>query len=99
MLVAVATTAVSVVLGTMMAYPLARMRFPGAAVVAIGAAATYLVPQPLLFIPMSDIINRLELGNTLTADILTHRALLIPVCGRLLFGSFQGAPRRPGAAG
>ena len=65
-LVAVVTTAVSLVLGTMIAYPLARMRFPGAAVVAIGVAATYLVPQPLLFIPMADIINRLELGNTLT---------------------------------
>src|SRR5205814_9633519 len=62
MLVAVVTTLVSVVLGTMMAYPLARLRFPGAAVVAIGVAATYLVPQPLLFIPMSDLINRLALG-------------------------------------
>src|SRR6059036_2022237 len=60
MLVAVVTTVISLVLGTMMAYPLARMRFPGTAVVAIGVAATYLVPQPLLFIPMSDIINRLE---------------------------------------
>ena len=67
MLVAVVTTIVSVVIGTMIAYPLARMRFPGAAVVAIGVAATYLVPQPLLFIPMSDIINRLDLGNTLSA--------------------------------
>src|SRR5881397_4120526 len=67
MLVAVVTTLVSVVLGTMIAYPLARMNFPGAAIVAIGIAATYLVPQPLLFIPMSDIINRLELGNTLSA--------------------------------
>ena len=43
----------------MLAYPLARMRFPGAAVVAIAVAATYLVPQPLLFVPMADIINRL----------------------------------------
>ena len=40
MLVAVVTTVISLVLGTMMAYPLARMRFPGAAVVAIGVAAT-----------------------------------------------------------
>ena len=63
MLVAVVTTVVSLVLGTMIAYPLARMNFPGAAVVAIGVAATYLVPQPLLFIPMSDIINRLGAGQ------------------------------------
>ena len=60
MLVAVVTTVVSLVIGTMMAYPLARLRFPGAALLAIGVAATYLVPQPLLFIPMADIINRLD---------------------------------------
>jgi multiple sugar transport system permease protein len=93
MLVAVVTTVVSVVLGTMMAYPLARMQFPGAAVVAIGVAATYLVPQPLLFIPMADIINRLELGNTLTAVMLTYPTLLIPFCAWLLMGYFKSVPR------
>ena len=93
LLVAVVTTLVSVVLGTMMAYPLARMRFPGAAVVAIGVAATYLVPQPLLFIPMSDIINRLELGNTLTAVMLTYPTLLIPFSAWLLMGYFKSVPR------
>jgi multiple sugar transport system permease protein len=93
MLVAVVTTIVSVVLGTMIAYPLARMRFPGAAVVAVGVAATYLVPQPLLFIPMSDIINRLELGNTLTAVMLTYPTLLIPFCAWLLMGYFKSVPR------
>jgi len=37
MLVAVITTAVSLVLGAMIAYPLARMNFPGAAIVAVGS--------------------------------------------------------------
>jgi multiple sugar transport system permease protein len=81
------------VLGTMMAYPLARLRFPGAAVVAVGVAATYLVPQPLLFIPMSDIINGLGLGNTLTAVMLTYPTLLIPFCAWLLMGYFKSVPR------
>jgi multiple sugar transport system permease protein len=93
MLVAVITTAVSLVLGAMMAYPLARMNFPGAALVAIGVAATYLVPQPLLFIPMADIINRLELGNTLSAVMLTYPTLLIPFCAWLLMGYFKSVPR------
>ena len=93
MLVAVVTTAVSLVLGVMLAYPLARMNFPGAAVVAIGIAATYLVPQPLLFIPMSDIINKLELGNTLSAVMLTYPTLLIPFCAWLLMGYFKSVPR------
>jgi multiple sugar transport system permease protein len=93
MLVAVITTAVSLVLGAMMAYPLARLNFPGAAIVAIGVAATYLVPQPLLFIPMADIINRLELGNTLRAVMLTYPTLLIPFCAWLLMGYFKSVPR------
>ena len=93
MLVAVVTTVVSLVLGTMIAYPLARMRFPGAAVVAIGVAATYLVPQPLLFIPMADIIMRLDLGNTLSAVMLTYPTLLIPFCAWLLMGYFKSVPR------
>ena len=93
MLVAIITTIISLVLGTMMAYPLARMNFPGAAIVAIGVAATYLVPQPLLFIPMADIINRLELGNTLSAVMLTYPTLLIPFCAWLLMGYFKSVPR------
>jgi multiple sugar transport system permease protein len=93
MLVAVVTTVVSLLLGTMMAYPLARLRFPGAAVIAIGVAATYLVPQPLLFIPMADIINRLDLGNTLSAVMLTYPTLLIPFCAWLLMGYFKSVPR------
>ena len=92
MLVAVVTTVVSLVLGTMMAYPLARMNFPGAAIVAIGVAATYLVPQPLLFIPMADIINWLELGNTLSAVMLTYPTLLIPFSAWLLMGYFKSVP-------
>jgi multiple sugar transport system permease protein len=93
MLVAVVTTAISLVLGVMMAYPLARMNFPGAAVVTIGVAATYLVPQPLLFIPMADLINRLDLGNTLSAVMLTYPTLLIPFCAWLLMGYFKSVPR------
>jgi multiple sugar transport system permease protein len=93
MLVAVVTTVISLVLGVMIAYPLARMRFPGAAVVAIGVAATYLVPQPLLFIPMADIIIRLDLGNTLSAVMLTYPTLLIPFCAWLLMGYFKSVPR------
>jgi multiple sugar transport system permease protein len=93
LLVAIVSTAISLVIGVMCAYPLARMRFPGAAVVAIGIAATYLVPQPLLFIPMADIINHLNLGNTLSAVMLTYPTLLIPFSAWLLMGYFKSVPR------
>ena len=93
MVVAVVTTLVSLVLGTMAAYPLARMNFPGAAIVATAIAATYLVPQTLLFIPMADIIFTLGLANTLSAVMLTYPTFLIPFCAWLLMGYFKTVPR------
>jgi multiple sugar transport system permease protein len=93
MLVATVSTAISLVFGVMLAYPLARMNFPGSALVSFAVAATYLVPQPLLFIPMAEVIERMGLGNTLTSVILTYPTLLIPFCAWLLMGYFKGVPR------
>jgi multiple sugar transport system permease protein len=93
MQVAIVSTVISLVFGVMLAYPLARMRFPGAALIAFAVAATYLVPQPLLFIPMADIINWLNLGDTLTSVMLTYPTLLVPFCAWLLMGYFKTVPR------
>ena len=93
LLVAVISTAISLVLGVMLAYPLARMRFAGAGLIAMTVAAIYLVPQPLLFIPLADLINRLDLGNTLSAVILTYPTMLVPFCAWLLIGYFKTVPK------
>ena len=93
LLVATVTTVISLVLGTMAAYPLARMNFPGAAVMALSIAATYLVPQTLLFIPMADLMNRLGLVNSLWSVVLTYPTFLIPFCAWLLMGYFKTVPR------
>jgi multiple sugar transport system permease protein len=93
LVVAVISTAISLVLGTMLAYPLARMRFAGAGLIAMTVAAIYLVPQPLLFLPLADVINRLNLGNTLTAVILTYPTMLVPFCAWLLIGYFKTVPK------
>jgi multiple sugar transport system permease protein len=93
LLVATVSTVVSLVLGAMAAYPLARMRFPGAGVLAVAIAATYLVPQTLLFIPMADVVYRLGLSNSLSAVMLTYPTFLIPFCAWLLMGYFKTVPR------
>jgi ABC-type glycerol-3-phosphate transport system permease component len=93
MLVAVVATAISLILGTMLAYPLARMRFAGSSLIAMTIAAIYLVPQPLLFIPLADVINHLHLGNTLTSVILTYPTMLVPFCAWLLLGYFKTVPK------
>src|SRR5216117_997052 len=93
MLVATVSTVISLLLGVMLAYPLARMRFPAAGLLAITVAVTYLVPQTLLFVPMADLINRMKLGDTLTAVMLTYPTLLVPFCAWLLIGYFKTVPK------
>ena len=93
MLVAVIATGISLLLGSMLAYPLARMRFRGGALLAIAVAITYLIPQTLLFVPMADLIGRLKLGNTLTAVMLTYPTLLVPFIAWLLMGYFKTVPK------
>jgi multiple sugar transport system permease protein len=83
----------TLILGTMLAYPLARMRFAGSSLIAMTIAAIYLVPQPLLFIPLADVINHLHLGNTLTSVILTYPTMLVPFCAWLLLGYFKTVPK------
>jgi len=93
MLVAVVATGISLLLGSMLAYPLARMRFRGGALLAVTVAVTYLVPQTLLFVPMADLIGRLKLGNTLSAVMLTYPTLLVPFIAWLLMGYFKTVPK------
>jgi multiple sugar transport system permease protein len=93
MLVALVATAISLLLGSMLAYPLARMRFRGAPLLAVTVAVTYLVPQTLLFVPMADLIGRLKLGNTLSAVMLTYPTLLVPFIAWLLMGYFKTVPK------
>jgi multiple sugar transport system permease protein len=93
MLVAAVSTIISLVLGLMLAYPLARMRFPASGLLAIAVAMTYLVPQTLLFVPMADLINRMKLGDSLSAVMLTYPTLLVPFCAWLLIGYFKTVPK------
>jgi len=40
-----------------------------------------------------DVINRLDLGNTLTSVILTYPTMLVPFCAWLLLGYFKTVPK------
>src|SRR5256886_6792155 len=66
MLVAVIATGLSLLLGSMLAYPLARMRFRGGALLAIAGAVTFLIPQPPLLLPKAPRICPPNHRNTLT---------------------------------
>jgi multiple sugar transport system permease protein len=93
LLVATASTIISLTFGILAGYALARLRFLGAGVLGVGIFISYLVPQTLLFIPMFDVIKRLNIGDTYWALILTYPTFLIPFCTALLMGYFKSIPR------
>jgi multiple sugar transport system permease protein len=93
MLVAFASTGISVIASIPAAYALARLRFPAANALGWLIFLFYLVPPTLLFIPLVDVVHRLGLANTLWALILVYPTFLIPFGTWLLTGYFRALPR------
>ena len=90
--VGVVSSAIAVVIGTLAAYSLARLRFLGSATLARSVLFMYLVPSSLLFIPLFLIINNIGLRNTLWALILTYLTFNVPFCTWMLLGYFRTIP-------
>jgi multiple sugar transport system permease protein len=91
-LIALATTAITVVTSAFGAYALVRLRFPGRRLLARGLVYTYLVPQALLFIPLFTILVNAGLSNTRTGLVLTYLGFTVPFCTWLLMGYFLSVP-------
>jgi len=93
MLIALASTLISLFCGLLAGYALSRLKFPFAGSLGTGIFITYLVPQTLLFIPLADIIRNFHLGDSPWALILTYPTFLIPFCTWLMMGYFKAIPR------
>jgi multiple sugar transport system permease protein len=93
LIVSISSTAISLLLGILAGYALARLRFWGAGALGVAIFISYLVPQTLLFIPMFDVIKSLNIGDTYCALILTYPTFLVPFCTALLMGYFKSIPR------
>ena len=74
----VLATSVSVVIGTIAAYALARLKFFGVGAFGTGIFVTYLVPTSLLFLPLAQVINWLSIADSKWALILTYPTFLMP---------------------
>jgi multiple sugar transport system permease protein len=91
-IIAVATTLASLVFGCLGAYAIARLRFPGRAMIARGLVFTYLVPPSLLFIPLFAVLSTLRLIDTHEGLILTYLGFTMPFASWLLLGYFRSVP-------
>jgi multiple sugar transport system permease protein len=86
-------TSASVVIGTIAAYALARLKFFGVGTFGTGIFVTYLVPTSLLFLPLAQVVNWLGLSDTKWALIVTYPTFLVPFCTWLLMGYFKTVPK------
>jgi len=93
LLVTILATTVSVVIGTIAAYALARLRFFGVGSFGTGIFVTYLVPTSLLFLPLAQVVNWLGLADSKWALVVTYPTFLVPFCTWLLMGYFRTVPK------
>jgi len=93
MIVSVVSTLLSLVCSVFIGYALASLRFPGSNFLGVGIFLVYLVPPTLLFLPLADVIAKLDLYNTYWALILTYPTQLVPFASWLLMGYFRTIPK------
>lgn len=90
--IALGTVVITVVTAAPAGYALARLNLPGAGTLSIAIFLTYLVPPSLLFIPLSQVVARLHLTDSIWALIIIYPTFTIPFCTWLMMGFFKTIP-------
>ena len=91
-IVASSVTVVSLLISSFAAYSMVRFRYRFRGLVGRIILLTYLTPGSLLFIPLSIIIARLHLGNSLYGLVIIYLTFSIPLSTWLLSGYFRSVP-------
>lgn len=90
--VALATTAVSTVVGSMAGYSLVRLRYVGRAAFGRLLIYCYLAPGSVLFIPIFGMMVHLHLTNSLFGLGLTYLTFTVPFCTWMMMGYMDTVP-------
>ncbi len=92
-LVAIVSTAVSVLVASLGAYGLTRLRWRGSNFFASVVLIAYLMPPVLMFIPIYQIFSALRLTNSLTGLMVAYPTFGLPFATWLLMGYYASIPR------
>lgn len=93
LIVSTAVTVIAVFISALAAYSMVRFRYRFRSVFGRLILFAYLTPTSLLFIPLSILIARLGLGNSLHGLILVYLTFSLPVATWMLQGYFRAIPR------
>jgi arabinogalactan oligomer/maltooligosaccharide transport system permease protein len=88
-----ATTIVGVFLACTAAYALSRFRFPGRASMMMGFLVTQMFPGVLTLVPISIILEKLNLYGSALGLTLVYSTTAIPFCVWMLKGYFDTIPK------
>jgi multiple sugar transport system permease protein len=91
-MVAVGTTLVAMVVASLGAYALTRLRFLGRAGLARLLVYSYLAPGTVLFIPLFVMMSNLGLRDNLFGLSLTYLTFAVPFSTWMLIGYFKSLP-------
>ncbi len=83
---------ISVIISSLCAYSLVRLKYRYQGLIGRLILLAYLTPASLLFIPLSVIVARLHLGNSLHGLIIVYLSFSTPFSTWLLMGYFRGIP-------
>jgi multiple sugar transport system permease protein len=93
LIVSSVVTLISVFISALAAYSMVRFRYRFKSLIGRLILFAYLTPTSLLFIPLSILMARLELANSLHGLILVYLTFSLPLSTWLLQGYFRGVPR------
>ena len=86
------TTMLSMAIGSLAAYAIARLQFRGRSLLARSLIYSYLVPPAVLFIPLFQLLGTLNLLNSMHGLIASYLTFTVPFCTWLLVGYFKTVP-------
>ena len=93
LIVSSAVTVTSLLVSSLAAYSIVRFRYPGRTLVGRLILLAYLTPTSLLFIPLSILMARLQLGNSIFGLVIVYLTFSVPLGTWLLQGYFRAVPR------
>jgi multiple sugar transport system permease protein len=93
LLIALVSTAVSVIVAALGAYGLTRLRWRGSNFFASTVLVAYLMPPVLMFIPIYQIFSALRMTNSLTSLMIAYPTFALPFATWLLMGYYASIPR------
>ena len=93
LLVALATTGISVLVSSMAGYAFARLPFRGKKAVLFGILTAQMIPGVLFLLPIFTLLRQLHLLDTYWALILANVTFALPFSIWMMYGFYRGIPR------